>query len=406
MVIKAFGRGPGHLSRMTTAKASPAPSWTVDPHIAPTSGNVGDTFSGSDGTIIDGTVTARAWLLDGVIIPGEESSTITTTAAGSLVFRVTATGSGGTTTQDSAPVMIVQPVPVNTVLPTISGTEQVGEVLSSTTGTWTNSPTSYAYQWQRDGTNISGATGTTYILVEADEGANIRVSVTATNAGGAGAPAVSAATGPITPALAAPVNTALPTITGTAQVGETLTSTTGTWTGNPTPTYARQWKADGANIAGATAPTYVPVVGDVGKAITVTVTAANSVGNANATSAATAAVVDAPATSPFAPFTVTAGTGDDGDTGYYTTIYGSISDEPLIGFPLLEFSTRNANYTQVSFTGDCLATVTGWLPVITGVTLGAVISDWAFDGTDTTGTWESTGVMVEASEYPITWVEG
>ncbi len=95
------------------------------------------------------------------------------------------------------------------------------------------------------------------------------------------------------PEPAAPVNTVLPAITGTAQVGQTLTSTTGTWTGYPTPTYARQWKKGGVNIAGATAATYVPVIGDIGGIITVTVTATSTSGTASATSAGTSAVIAA-----------------------------------------------------------------------------------------------------------------
>lgn len=89
------------------------------------------------------------------------------------------------------------------------------------------------------------------------------------------------------------INTVLPAITGTAQVGQVLTATNGTWTGNPTITYARQWKADGVNIAGATGTTYTPVIGDIGKVITVTVTATNPDWSGAATSAATAAVIAA-----------------------------------------------------------------------------------------------------------------
>ncbi|RVI58530.1 hypothetical protein CN189_26150 [Sinorhizobium meliloti] len=91
--------------------------------------------------------------------------------------------------------------------------------------------------------------------------------------------------------IGAPENSVLPAISGTAQVGQTLTSTTGTWSGSPT--FARQWKAGGVAISGATAATYVPVVGDVGKVITVTVTATNDSGSVSATSAPTAAVIAA-----------------------------------------------------------------------------------------------------------------
>lgn len=92
-------------------------------------------------------------------------------------------------------------------------------------------------------------------------------------------------------AIGAPTNTVSPAITGTAQVGVTLTASNGTWTGSPT--FTRQWKANGVNISGATATTYVPVVGDIGKTITVAVTGKNASGKITKTSAATAAVIAA-----------------------------------------------------------------------------------------------------------------
>lgn len=89
----------------------------------------------------------------------------------------------------------------------------------------------------------------------------------------------------------APANTVAPSITGTAQVGETLTVADGTWTGREAPSFRYQWNADDVAITGATAKTYVPVADDVGKTITVTVTGANWKGSVSATSAATAAVI-------------------------------------------------------------------------------------------------------------------
>ena len=70
-------------------------------------------------------------------------------------------------------------------------------------------------------------------------------------------------------------NTVAPTVTGTAQIGKTLTAKPGTWT--PTGvTFKYQWRADGTTISGATATTYKPVAVDVGKKITVAVTGAKS----------------------------------------------------------------------------------------------------------------------------------
>lgn len=86
-------------------------------------------------------------------------------------------------------------------------------------------------------------------------------------------------------AMSVPANTVLPTITGTATVGQTLTSATGTWTGAPAPYFTRQWKRNGVAIDGATASAYTLVAADLGKTITLTVTGTNPAGSASATSA-------------------------------------------------------------------------------------------------------------------------
>lgn len=91
----------------------------------------------------------------------------------------------------------------------------------------------------------------------------------------------------------APVNTVMPAITGTAQVGETLTVSNGTWTSKTAITYARQWQADGVDISGETGTTYEPVSGDVGKVITCVVTASNANGGTTVVTAPTAAVIAA-----------------------------------------------------------------------------------------------------------------
>ena len=82
-----------------------------------------------------------------------------------------------------------------------------------------------------------------------------------------------------------PANTVLPVISGSTVVGQTLTTTDGTWTGFPAPTFTYQWKRGGVAISGATASSYLLVTADLGTVITVTVTATNSAGNASATAA-------------------------------------------------------------------------------------------------------------------------
>jgi hypothetical protein len=76
-------------------------------------------------------------------------------------------------------------LPVNSVAPVISGTATVGSILTSTTGTWIGTlPITYTYQWLRNGSNIGGATSSTYTLSVADIDKNITCRVTATNSVG------------------------------------------------------------------------------------------------------------------------------------------------------------------------------------------------------------------------------
>jgi tripartite motif-containing protein 71 len=79
----------------------------------------------------------------------------------------------------------------NTVAPSITGTAQEGQTLAASPGNWTGAePITYAYQWERCGEaeeeciNISGATGTSYLLGPKDVGSLIRVSAIASDAGG------------------------------------------------------------------------------------------------------------------------------------------------------------------------------------------------------------------------------
>lgn len=86
--------------------------------------------------------------------------------------------------------------PVNSVAPAITGTETVGQTLSLSTGTWSNTPDAYTRIWKRDGVVVDGETGATYTLDAADDGAVISGAVVATNSG-VSAVAYSNATGAI-----------------------------------------------------------------------------------------------------------------------------------------------------------------------------------------------------------------
>jgi hypothetical protein len=80
-------------------------------------------------------------------------------------------------------------VPVNTGAPVISGNDYVTSVLTTTNGTWTNTPTNFSYQWYRGATEIGGATSNTYTLVQADADFEVKCRVIAGNASGTSDPA-------------------------------------------------------------------------------------------------------------------------------------------------------------------------------------------------------------------------
>lgn len=84
-------------------------------------------------------------------------------------------------------------LPVNSVLPAITGTPTEGETLTCSSGTWSNTPDTYGYQWNRDGVAIAAATASTYDLVTDDVDATLTCTVKATNLG-VSAVATSAAT--------------------------------------------------------------------------------------------------------------------------------------------------------------------------------------------------------------------
>lgn len=228
-------------------------------------------------------------------ISGETTNTYTVQSADvghTLRSSVTATNSAGSASQLSAATDVVTApaAPANTAEPKITGSATVGSQLTVSNGTWSGStPITYAYQWEQCDTNgnncngISNATNQTYTIVSGDTGHTLRAKVTATNSAGH-ATATANASGVV--GGNSPVLVTEPKISGTTTEGQTLTVSSGTWSGGTPITYVYQWERcdtsgnNCASISGATATSYKLTSSDVGRTIRVNVTAKNSSGSA------------------------------------------------------------------------------------------------------------------------------
>ena len=151
--------------------------------------------------------------------------------------------------------------------------------MSCTTGTWTGTPAPIlTYQWYSGTFLINGANQNTYRTLPGEVGQSFTCRVTGTNDEGSAVGVSNAIV--VTAPLAAPICTIFPNVTGNEVVGNVLASTTGSWTGNPAPTFTYQWKSGATNV-GTGVNTYTTVAGDVGLAVTCVVTGTNSQGSGN-----------------------------------------------------------------------------------------------------------------------------
>ena len=248
------------------------------------------------------------------------------------------------------------PLVIDNNLPTI------GVTINCTAGTWSDNPTVYVYQWNRNESPISGANALAYTVVAADDGTSLQCVVTATNAAGTG---TDNATIPLV-VLTAPVNTTAPTIspTGTPNVGDTLSLTGGAWTGyGYTTTY--QWNRSGTAISGATAATYTLVAADAGQTITCAITRTNIRGAATVATAATPAVTNLiaantsiPTLSSTLPFTGLVLTCSPGTWNYHPSSYGYQWKRSGVAISGATSSTYTVVSGDVGSTISCAVTAT------------------------------------------------
>ena len=173
---------------VTLAAAVTLPPITAGTPTITGTAKVGRTLTAKTGSWTPKHVTfTYQWLRSGTPIPGATKSSykLAQADAGStLTVSVTGTKAGyASATATSAPTVLGDGREADGVRPTISGTPHVGSTLTAVTGTWSPAPVTLAIQWFRDGKKISGATAAGYVLVAADRGTKLTVTVTGSKPG-------------------------------------------------------------------------------------------------------------------------------------------------------------------------------------------------------------------------------
>jgi hypothetical protein len=219
---------------------------------------------------------AYQWLRNGVPIPGADARSyeVTATDLGQrLAVEVTASAAGyEPVAKASKPTAKVKAAALTgTPKPVIKGKARVGETLTANPKTWGPGTVDLGYRWYRNGKLIAAAPDqATYTVVAADKGKRITVKVTGSRDGYTSVTKTSARSKKVAAGvlIAPPV----PEVVGDPMVGAVLQVDTGMW--GPVPVdVAIRWLRSGKSIKGATEATYTLTAADLGKRISVQLTA-------------------------------------------------------------------------------------------------------------------------------------
>ncbi len=321
-----------------------------------------NTLADEDGL---GTISYQ-WKRDGSDITAATASTYTLTqddVGAEITVTAAYTDDAGTvesvSSAGTAAVVNVNDDPTGSV--TISGTAAEDEILTaSNTLADEDGLGTISYQWQRDGSDITAATASTYTLTQDDVGAEITVTAAYTDDAGTVESVSSAGTAAVVNVNDDPTGSV--TISGTAAEDEILTASNTLADEDGLGTISYQWQRDGSDITAATASTYTLTQDDVGADITVTAAYTDDAGTVESVSSAgTAAVVNV----------------NDDPTGS-VTISGTAAED------------------QILTASNTLADEDG---------LGTISYQWQRDGSDVTGATASTYTLTQddvGTEFTVT----
>ena len=318
------------------------------------------------------------WKAGGTNIAGATASTYVLTEAevGKTITVVASYTDGygaaeSSTSSATASVANVNDAPTGSV--TISGTATQGQTLTAAnTLADPDGLGAITYQWKAGGTNIAGATGSTYVLTEAEVGKTVTVVASYTDGHGTAESAVSGATASIANVNDTPTGSV--TISGTATQGQTLTAANTLADADGLGTISYQWKAGGTDIAGATASTYVLTEAEVGKAVTVVASYTDKHGAAESVASGATSSVANVNDAPTGSVTIS-GTVKDGQT---LTAANTLADADGLGAISYQWKAGGTN----------IAGATASTYVLTASEIGKVITVVA-SYTDGHGTAES-----------------
>ncbi|ASJ73793.1 DUF4347 domain-containing protein [Granulosicoccus antarcticus] len=342
---------PESVSSSATAavgNVNDAPTGTVTiDNTAPDEGDVltaSNTLADEDGM---GAITYQ-WQRDGVDISSATNMSYTTVQADvGVVIRVVAsyTDNQGMTESVSstatAPVGNVNDSPTGTVTIDNAMPGQGDVLTASNTLADEDGLEAITYQWQRDGVNITGATNTTYTMIQADVGTAIQVVASYTDSQGTSESLTSTATAAVGNVNDAP--TGAVTIDNTApDQGDALTASNTLADEDGLGTVSYQWQRDGLDISGATNTIYTTVQTDVGSVVRVVASYTDNQGTAESVSSAATAAVGNVNDAPTGAVTIDNTTPDENDV---LTASNNLADEDGLGIISYQWQRDGVNIT-------------------------------------------------------------